>query len=48
LSEKDCRTISLEVGMQNSGFTSGFAVTMGNWRLLAWRALPFFYALTFL
>src|SRR5450432_4613014 len=29
LSEKDCRTISLEVGMQNSGLASGLALTMG-------------------
>ena len=28
-SEKDCRTISLEVGMQNSGLASGLALTMG-------------------
>jgi bile acid:Na+ symporter, BASS family len=28
-SEKDCRTISLEVGMQNSGLASGLAMTMG-------------------
>lgn len=27
--EKDCRTISLEVGMQNSGLASGLALTMG-------------------
>jgi bile acid:Na+ symporter, BASS family len=29
LSEKDCRTISLEVGMQNGGLASGIALTMG-------------------
>jgi len=29
LSEKDCRTVSLEVGMQNSGLASGLALTMG-------------------
>jgi bile acid:Na+ symporter, BASS family len=29
LSEKDCRTISLEVGMQNGGVASGLALTMG-------------------
>ena len=29
LSEKDCRTISLEVGMQNGGLASGLALTMG-------------------
>ena len=28
-SEKDCRTISLEVGMQNSGLASGLALLMG-------------------
>lgn len=28
-SEKDCRTISLEVGMQNSGLASGLALSMG-------------------
>lgn len=28
-SEKDCRTISLEVGMQNSGLASGLALMMG-------------------
>jgi BASS family bile acid:Na+ symporter len=28
LSEKDCRTISLEVGMQNGGLASGLALTM--------------------
>ncbi|WP_121357418.1 bile acid:sodium symporter family protein [Flavisolibacter nicotianae] len=28
-SEKDCRTIALEVGMQNSGLASGLALTMG-------------------
>ncbi len=28
-SEKDCRTISLEVGMQNAGLASGLALTMG-------------------
>ena len=27
--EKDCRTISLEVGMQNSGLASGLAILMG-------------------
>ena len=27
--EKDCRTISLEVGMQNGGLASGLALTMG-------------------
>jgi bile acid:Na+ symporter, BASS family len=29
MSEKDCRTISLEVGMQNGGLASGLALTMG-------------------
>jgi BASS family bile acid:Na+ symporter len=29
LTEKDARTISLEVGMQNSGLASGLALTMG-------------------
>jgi BASS family bile acid:Na+ symporter len=29
LKEKDCRTISLEVGMQNAGLASGIALTMG-------------------
>jgi bile acid:Na+ symporter, BASS family len=29
LAEKDCRTISLEVGMQNGGLASGLALTMG-------------------
>ncbi len=29
MNEKDCRTISLEVGMQNSGLASGIALTMG-------------------
>ena len=29
LSEKDCRTVSLEVGMQNGGLASGLALTMG-------------------
>ncbi len=29
LAEKDCRTISLEVGMQNAGLASGLALTMG-------------------
>jgi quinoprotein glucose dehydrogenase len=29
LEEKDCRTISLEVGMQNGGLASGIALTMG-------------------
>ncbi len=29
LSEKDCRTVSLEVGMQNSGLASGLALTLG-------------------
>jgi BASS family bile acid:Na+ symporter len=28
-SEKDCRTISLEVGMQNAGLATGLALTMG-------------------
>jgi len=28
-SERDCRTISLEVGMQNAGLASGLALTMG-------------------
>ncbi len=28
-SEKDCRTIALEVGMQNAGLASGIALTMG-------------------
>jgi BASS family bile acid:Na+ symporter len=28
-SEKDCRTISLEVGMQNAGLATGLAFTMG-------------------
>lgn len=28
-SEKDCRTIALEVGMQNAGLASGLALTMG-------------------
>ncbi len=28
-SEQDCRTISLEVGMQNAGLASGLALTMG-------------------
>ncbi len=27
--EADCRTISLEVGMQNSGLASGLALLMG-------------------
>jgi BASS family bile acid:Na+ symporter len=27
--EKDCRTISLEVGMQNAGLASGLALAMG-------------------
>ena len=29
LSEKDCRTVSLEVGMQNGGLASGLALTLG-------------------
>src|SRR6201991_186793 len=29
MEEKDCRTISLEVGMQNAGLASGIALTMG-------------------
>ena len=29
MNEKDCRTISLEVGMQNGGLASGIALTMG-------------------
>jgi bile acid:Na+ symporter, BASS family len=29
MNEKDCRTISLEVGMQNGGLASGLAMTMG-------------------
>jgi BASS family bile acid:Na+ symporter len=29
LPERDCRTISLEVGMQNGGLASGLALTMG-------------------
>ncbi|HLX90633.1 MAG TPA: bile acid:sodium symporter family protein [Puia sp.] len=29
LPEKDCRTIALEVGMQNAGLASGIALTMG-------------------
>ena len=29
LPERDCRTIALEVGMQNSGLASGFAMQMG-------------------
>ncbi len=29
MSEKDCRTISLEVGMQNGGLASGIALEMG-------------------
>ncbi len=29
LKEKDCRTISLEVGMQNGGLASGLALSMG-------------------
>jgi bile acid:Na+ symporter, BASS family len=29
LSEKDCRTVSLEVGMQNGGLASGLALAMG-------------------
>jgi BASS family bile acid:Na+ symporter len=29
LAETDCRTISLEVGMQNAGLASGIAFTMG-------------------
>jgi BASS family bile acid:Na+ symporter len=29
LSEKDCRTVSLEVGMQNSGLASGLAMGLG-------------------
>ena len=29
MSEKDCRTIALEVGMQNSGLASGLALEMG-------------------
>jgi bile acid:Na+ symporter, BASS family len=29
MNEKDCRTISLEVGMQNGGLASGLALTMG-------------------
>jgi BASS family bile acid:Na+ symporter len=28
-SERDCRTIALEVGMQNAGLASGLALTMG-------------------
>jgi BASS family bile acid:Na+ symporter len=27
--ERDCRTIALEVGMQNAGLASGLAITMG-------------------
>jgi BASS family bile acid:Na+ symporter len=27
--ERDCRTISLEVGMQNGGLASGLALTLG-------------------
>ena len=27
--ERDCRTIALEVGMQNSGLASGIALEMG-------------------
>ena len=27
--EKDCRTIALEVGLQNSGLASGIALTLG-------------------
>ena len=27
--ERDCRTIALEVGMQNAGMASGLALTMG-------------------
>jgi bile acid:Na+ symporter, BASS family len=29
LREKDCPTISLEIGMQNAGLASGVALTMG-------------------
>jgi BASS family bile acid:Na+ symporter len=29
LPEKDCRTVALEVGMQNAGLASGIALTMG-------------------
>ena len=29
LPEKDCRTIALEVGMQNGGLASGIALEMG-------------------
>ncbi|MCB0607861.1 MAG: bile acid:sodium symporter family protein [Lewinellaceae bacterium] len=29
MSEKDCRTVALEVGMQNGGLASGLALTMG-------------------
>ena len=29
MSEKDCRTIALEVGMQNGGLASGIALEMG-------------------
>jgi len=27
--ERDCRTIALEVGMQNAGLATGLALTMG-------------------
>jgi BASS family bile acid:Na+ symporter len=29
MSERDCRTIALEVGMQNGGLASGLAMQMG-------------------
>jgi BASS family bile acid:Na+ symporter len=29
LKEEDCRTVALEVGMQNGGLASGIAVKMG-------------------
>jgi BASS family bile acid:Na+ symporter len=39
--EKDCRTISLEVGMQNAGLASGLALLMGGMSTIGLAAALF-------
>ena len=41
MSEKDCRTVALEVGMQNAGLASGLATTMNKLATLGLASVVF-------
>ena len=41
LHEQDCRTIALEVGLQNGGLASGLALQMGKVATVGWAPARF-------